>query len=119
MEEYFNRNTKKSYWLKRIKILKGEEPSEYDEAVANSIALYMEKYKNTFNIVHSFINDLGLSVLLSKIECADPCFLEFDDVLIEKHFNTNYCESIDYSIFHYFSGEIRRNRFYETLLKGG
>ena len=65
MEEYFNRNTKKSYWLKRIKILKGEEPSEHDEAVANSIALHCPRINHPGVLLAlvtkcAYIEDLSL-----------------------------------------------------------
>jgi hypothetical protein len=84
---------------------------------------YFQKYEDTFKDVHPNIRVSQIENIINKMPYIDnngsssaggditpDCY----EVIIDKHFKTQY-RSCDYNINHFFSGDIRLLRYYETL----
>jgi len=84
--------------------------------------IYFRYYEQATGEKHPYLKSETVRSIVSKIpylyddEKELTGYLETEDykVMIEQHFNTPY-KNCDYNIAHFFSGDIRQNRFYETL----
>lgn len=78
---------------------------------------YFETYELVFDEVHPFINIQQIANIIAKMPCTQyGVNISPDDYesMIDQHFVTQY-RRCDYNINHFFSGQIRDLRYYETL----
>lgn len=83
---------------------------------------YFETYEIVFNEAHPVINIVQVSRIIDRMPYittdddtgADAITTEDYETIIDQHFVTRYA-ACDYNINHFFSGDIRKNRYYETL----
>ncbi len=91
----------------------GEEKSPLDFTVEDVLFIfgyYFQIYEYVFREVHPHIR----VEQIERIIKAMPHFaLDSYEVLIDRHFNTQY-RNCDYNINHFFSGDIRLMRLYES-----
>ena len=120
------------------------DPEDYMDAVCYKIVSYfLEKYRVTLGKNHRVISNRSLKAVLDVIlnggdgndfpeitvnlfgrSMQDPAMLEnhFRDcisnyeAMIDKYFDTDFNGKSDYSISHFFTSGIIRNRYYEVLL---
>ena len=86
---------------------------------------YFETYEMIFDTAHPMISIPQIAKIIEKM----PVVLEDDEnsssltdispedyeAIIDQHFVTKYKRGCDYNINHFFSGQIRNLRYYETL----
>lgn len=78
---------------------------------------YFETYELIFEQPHPFINVSQTAGIIEKMPCTRngiPLAPEAYEAMIDQHFSTNY-QHCDFNVNHFFSGDIRENRYYETL----
>lgn len=94
------------------------------EDVLRVFRYYFETYELIFDEAHPMINIAQIARIIEKMpfildgDYQSRTMIDIDpddyETLIDQHFATKY-RSCDYNINHFFSGEIRNLRFYETL----
>lgn len=93
-----------------------------DEITQNVIHIfktYYDYYYCTFGEYHPILSNYAMNGVIDRLffgtELTDCGVLDTEmyDVLIEKHFMTNY-SNCDYNICHFMTDGIRDNRYYET-----
>lgn len=94
------------------------------EDALNVFRTYFEIYEAVFNQAHPRINVNQIARIIENMSFftvsigGDESLIELapEDYrpMIEQHFMTNYGRC-DYNINHFFSGQIRNLRYYETL----
>lgn len=87
------------------------------EEVLQVFCYYFETYELVFDEAHPFINIQQIANIIAKMPCTqDGANISPDDYesMIDQHFVTQY-RRCDYNINHFFSGQIRDLRYYETL----
>ena len=95
------------------------EPGIPFEEVEYIILTYFATYKEALHREHPPISVNQLRRIIEKIPYCElnGQLMDLDadtyDELIRQHFRTRY-ENCDYNINHFFSGDIRANRYYET-----
>ena len=91
------------------------------EEVLHVFRYYFETYELIFDEAHPAIR---IAQIARIIDCMPFIFdggkmidISPDEyeTIIDQHFNTKYMAGCDYNINHFFSGDIRENRYYETL----
>ena len=81
---------------------------------------YFQEYEGIFEKAHPNIRLEQIESLIDAMPSIDVngCEAEVSpedyEILIDQHFNTEY-RNCDFNINHFFSGDIRLNRFYEVL----
>jgi hypothetical protein len=98
----------------------GNIPYLLDGFVQSAIDIfryYFQMYENTFDKPHPLIKPMQIKKIVLDIWHGD--FDDMDDyrAMIDKHFQTKY-SNCDYNIIHFFSGDIRQMRYYETCYRG-
>ena len=87
---------------------------------------YFWKYKHFRKTDHPIIKSEQINHIIKIMPYFDDSPSDYDDdeidiepqeyrAMIQRHFETQY-KNCDYNINHFFSGKIRRLRFYETYL---
>lgn len=88
--------------------------------VVSIFEYYFSKYEKAFGIAHPHVRKEQVQRMIEDMpfvtgEYGNPVDLEPEDYfsIIDRHFQTQY--RCDYNINHFFSGDIRLFRFYETM----
>lgn len=116
---FFQSSMNYDYWILRLTNICSDQSIQNLEYCAEIISYYLYKYIKVTKKVHPYINQHGLKHIVNEL--INPTSLLIDDMtsgdykeLINQHFKTQYT-NCDYSIFHFISGTIRDNRFYEIF----
>ena len=97
-----------------------EAPYIYEET-KEIIHYYFWKYEKATGRPHPNITVDKLVVIIDCMACISNEYENVDfepenyQALIDQHFKTRYQKGCDYSISHFFSGDIRLLRYYEVL----
>lgn len=111
-KEIFNRTLIKAYSMVY-------EPGFSLADVRHVILTYFKEYYNAFGREHPPINANQMSCIIEEMPYIELNGQLMDvgpeayEEMIARHFRTEYC-GCDYNINHFFSGDIRANRYYET-----
>ncbi len=92
----------------------GDYPYSIDD-VLRVFHRYFETYELLRETAHPPISIEQIRGIIEKMPYVLDGYVEpetYDDI-IDQHFYTRYARC-DYNINHFFSGEIRNNRYYET-----
>jgi hypothetical protein len=98
-----------------------ENPSYTLNDALSVFQRYFEEYENAFGAAHPCISVAQIRKLIEAMPTICYGYNQFIDleaadyfIMIKQHFLTQY-RACDYHINHFFSGDIRRFRYYETF----
>ncbi|WP_369296069.1 hypothetical protein [Acutalibacter sp.] len=82
---------------------------------------FFDEYDATFGEPHPHISKANIRKIMDEMPCficessdGEELFPEDYDAMIERYFEIDW-KNCDYNINHFFSGQIREMRYYETL----
>lgn len=97
-----------------------DSPSYTLEQALSVFEYYFTKYEATFNSLHPNVRKEQIQRMIEDMpfvtgEYGNPIDLDPEDYfpIIDRHFETQY--RCDYNINHFFSGDIRLYRYYESM----
>lgn len=103
-------------WIKLVGDIH-EQYSGWDVRDALKVfKLYCDMYAEKFGKEPPHLTQKAVDWIISELPFCDDLVFDPDDygLMLEKYFDTRF-EACNYSLAHFMSGEIRLNRYYETL----
>lgn len=80
---------------------------------------YFDTYEIIFDVAHPMISINQIVKIIERMPIVNDGAADVSpedyEAIIDQHFVTKYRRGCDYNINHFFSGEIREHRYYETL----